>query len=78
VLDGPAYRGALRQALVAAQPVDESALRNLGTARAEAIRAFLVDDSGISAARVRLLGPEAIEPADDRWVRLELEVTAGD
>ena len=77
VLDETGYYRDLRAALVAVQLIDEMQLRGLGSARAEAIRAFLVDGSGIGAARVQVLEPVAVEPSGERWVRCQLDVAAG-
>jgi len=63
--------------LIAAQPVDESALRRLGSARAEAIRALLVDDAGVDTARVRVAAPIAAKPSGERWIHVDLEASAG-
>ena len=67
----------LKQTLVDAQPVDDAQLRELGSARGEAIRTLLVDESGIDPARVQILDPVAIEASGDRWVRCQLDVAAG-
>ena len=77
-LDETAYYHELRESLIAAQSIDETALRALGEDRAEQIRELLVDEIGIDAARVRILDPIAVESSGDGWVRLELDVTAGD
>ena len=77
VLDETAYYRDLRAALAAAQPVDDERLRELGSARAEAIRALLVDGSGIDPSRLQVLEPVPVEPSGERWVRCELEVAAG-
>jgi len=76
VLDETGYYRELRAILTAAQPVDEVQLRDLGSARAEAIRALLVDESGIGADRVRVGETIAVEPSGERWVRCDLDVAA--
>jgi hypothetical protein len=51
----------------------------LAGARAESIRALLVDELGADPGRLELLESAAVEkPSDDRWVRLELEIAARD
>jgi hypothetical protein len=48
----------------------------LAPARAEAIRAFLVDQAGIDPVRVSI-APEPKELEDsERWVRCQLELSA--
>jgi hypothetical protein len=79
VLDETAYYRDLRTALIEAQPIDPTAVTALGAARSEAIRGFLVEDSGIDSARVRLLEAAPIdESTGDRWVRCRLDVAAGE
>ncbi len=77
VLDDAAYRRALTEALIAAQPVDPAAVVALGPARAEAIRARLVDVGGLDASRVSLLPVEAAGDDGGDWVRCRLELEAG-
>ncbi len=83
-LDEVAYRDAVREALVASQPIDEAELAALAPARAEAIRAYL-EGRGLDAARVSI-SPEAVmvEPekketaatGSEKWVRCRLELNA--
>jgi hypothetical protein len=77
VLDETTYYRDLKESLAAVQPVDEAQLRELGSARSEAVRALLVDESGIDPARVQIMDPVAVEPSGDRWVRCQLDVAAG-
>jgi hypothetical protein len=84
VLDEVAYRDGLREALVASQPIDEAALEALAPARAESIRAYLVE-RGLDQARVSI-SPEAVmvEPEkketaatdSEKWVRCRLELNS--
>ncbi|TNF74029.1 MAG: DUF748 domain-containing protein [Acidobacteria bacterium] len=76
-LDEPAYRAALVEGLIEVQPVDEDQVRALGPARAEVIRDYLVEQSGIEPARVSIL-PDTVDAAtgEDR-VRCRLSVDAG-
>ena len=76
VLDETAYYRELQRWLIEAQAVDEVALRALGSARAEAIRARLVDEAGVDGARVRIVDPVEVKPAGETWVRVELDVDA--
>jgi hypothetical protein len=75
--DETAYYRELRRLLIEAQPVGDSDLQALGAARAEAIRALLVDEVGVGAARVRVVDSIELKPAGEEWVRVELEVAAG-
>jgi hypothetical protein len=77
LLDETAYYRDLKAALVAAQPVDPAQLQDLGVARAEAIRALLVDEDGIDPSRIQVPPTAAVEPSGDRWVRCRLDVVAG-
>ena len=78
-IDETKYYRALRGALVAAQAIERAALETLAAARAESIRVLLVDELGADPNRLELLEPAAVEKSsDERWVRLELEITARD
>jgi hypothetical protein len=83
VLDEVAYRYGIWEALVASQPIDKALLKALAPARAEAIRAYLVDQNGLDAARVSvapeavMMKPEKKETAatdSKNWVRCQLEL----
>ena len=76
ILDGTAYYRDLRRALVEAQSVDPAVVQALGHARAEAIRAFLVDEAALESARVQILDAVAVEPSANQWVRCRLDVAA--
>jgi hypothetical protein len=76
VLDEVDYRRALRERLLAAQPVDPAALEALAPARAEAVRTRLVDAGGLEGSRVKVLEPAPSETPGDDWVRCRLEVAA--
>jgi hypothetical protein len=75
-LDETAYYRDLQAALIAAQPVDTAAVQALGAARAEAVRAFLVNGTGADAARIRVIEPVAVEEGEgeDDWVRCRLDL----
>ena len=75
-LDEMAYRREMRDAMIAAQPVDAAAVEALGPARAEAVRSALVDTGGIDPARVQALDVETAESSDGDRVRCRLEVEA--
>ncbi len=77
VLDETAYYRDLRGALIDAQPVDPAVVQALGPARAEVIRAFLVDEAGLASSQVQILDAVALEPSGDGWVRCRLDVGAG-
>ena len=78
VLDETAYYRDLRAALIEAQPVDAAEVQALASARAEAVRAFMVDGQGIDPVQVRIIDPVAVEePSGDGWVRCRLDVDAG-
>jgi hypothetical protein len=77
-LDDTAYYRDLRAALIEAQPVGAAEVQALASARAEAIRTFLVDSQEMDPARVRVLDAVAAEkPSEDGWVRCRLDVDAG-
>ena len=71
-LDEVAYRKALIEDLAAAQTVDEGQVGALGPARAEAIRAFLVDQQGFDAGRVSVISESTDVEAAGQWVRSQL------
>jgi hypothetical protein len=75
-LDEIAYRREIRDALIAAQPIDAATVEALGPARAEAIRSALVDTGGIDPARVQVLEAELTDVPGGDWVRCRLEVEA--
>jgi hypothetical protein len=77
-LDEIAFRRSLRERMLAAQPVDPAALEALAAARAEAVRAHLVDAGGLDGARVGVLDPAPAQGSGGDWVRCRLEVAAGD
>ena len=66
----------MQKGLIDAQTIDEEQVQALGPARAEAIRGYLVDQSGIDPARIGIL-PEIVDAAtgEDR-VRCRLSVDA--
>jgi hypothetical protein len=66
----------MRESLVASQPLAEGAVAALAPARAEAIRAFLVDQAGLDPARVNIAPKPEVETGSERWVRCQLELTA--
>lgn len=73
-MDEAAYRSALVEQLVAAQPFDEAEVQALPPARAEAIRAYLVDSAGFEASRVEVL-PEPVTVSESgKWVRCQLKL----
>ena len=77
VLDETAYHRDLQAALIEAQPVDAAGIEALAAARAEAVRAFLVDSQGLDQARVRVIDAVAIEESsEDGWVRCRLDVVS--
>jgi len=79
VLDETAYYRDLKAALIAAQSVDPAEVKALGAARAEAVRAFLVDGTSADAARIRIIEPVAVEEGEgeDDWVRCRLDIDTG-
>jgi hypothetical protein len=76
VLDEVAYRLAMRGALTASQPLADGAVAALASARAEAIRAFLVDQAGIDPARVSVAPEPDVLEGSESWVRCQLELSA--
>jgi len=75
-LDELAYRGAIREALEASQPIDPAVVAGLASARAEAIRAYLVGAGGLDAARVSVATEPQVLTDSDRWVKCQLELAA--
>ena len=71
-LDEVAYRAALLDQVIAAQVVDETETEALAAARAEAIRAYLVDQAGVDASRVVVQTETATVTDSDKWVRCQL------
>ena len=78
-LDETAYYRDLQAALIEAQPVDMAAVQALGEARAEAVRAYMVDTAGIDSGRVRVVEAVAVEEGEgeDDWVRCRLDIDTG-
>ncbi|HKX54813.1 MAG TPA: DUF748 domain-containing protein, partial [Xanthomonadales bacterium] len=74
VLDETAYLQALRQRLIEAEPVPETALQALADARADAITALLAGDGSTTPVQLTRLPAEAVEAADNDEVPLELKV----
>jgi hypothetical protein len=76
VFDEVAYRGEIRQSLEASQPIEDGAVAALAPARAEVIRAYLVDQGGVDPARVSVAPEPEILTDSDRWVKCQLELAA--
>jgi hypothetical protein len=76
VLDEVAYRLAMRETIIASQPLADGAVAALAPARAEAIRAYLVDQAGLATARVSIAPEPKVVEGSERWVRCQLELTA--
>ncbi|HKX54969.1 MAG TPA: hypothetical protein VJN01_02660, partial [Xanthomonadales bacterium] len=74
VLDETAYLQALRQRLIEAEPVPETALQALADARADAITVLLAGDGSTAPLLLTRLPAEAVEAADNGEVPLELKV----
>lgn len=78
VLDEPAYLAALRDRLVAATAVEQAALEGLARERATAVLTTLREGQPEAELNATEVAPEAVEPAEDGTVPLELGVSAGD
>jgi hypothetical protein len=76
ILDEVAYRLAVREALVASQPIGEGAVAALASARAEAIRAFMVDQAMLDPERVSVAPEPQVQTGSGSWVRCQLELAA--
>jgi hypothetical protein len=76
-LDEAAYRTALVDELIAAQGIDEAEAQSLAANRAQAIRAYLVDQAGVDASRVVVLTETATVTDSDQWVRCQLSLQEG-
>ena len=75
-LDEAGYLMALREALMALQPLAEVELEALGAARAQAVRDYLTGTTALDPARIGLALPEASERADDNLIYLRLGLAA--
>ena len=77
--DETSYYRDLRVAVIEAQPVDSAVVGALAGARAEAIRAFLVDQQEVASSRVRIIEPVTLEQSTDgKWVRCRLDIATAD
>jgi hypothetical protein len=76
VVDEVAYRLAVREALVTSQPLADGAVTALASARAEAIRSFMVDQAGLDSARVSIAPEPQVQAGSEQWVRCQLELAA--
>jgi len=74
VLDEAAYLAALREQLVAAEPVTEADLDGLAGARAQGIRDALTADGTIALERVELGERTAASLNDAGWIPLQLDI----
>jgi hypothetical protein len=78
VLDEVALGTALREVLIASQPIDPGAVEALAPARAEAIRSFLVDRVGLEPGRVGVVPDPVAAEGSQSWVRCRLALAVGD
>ena len=69
-----AYAADLRDRLLSAQTIAEFELEQLANARAEAVRAAVLDDGSIDGARIVLIQPRKVTSKDGQWVTLKLDV----
>ncbi len=67
-LDVDAYRYALYESALKAQPVSDDELRDLARSRASQIRNYLVETEGLSSERVFIMEAEADDSATDAGV----------
>lgn len=79
-LDALAYRNHLADKVIAAQSVSTSELKEIASARAQAVQDALVNndgESGIAAERVSLLDPKEVDSGDDERIAMELGISSG-
>lgn len=74
VLDEAAYLAALRERLIAVEPVGEADLDALADARAQAIREALVNDGAVAPERIEVAERTSASLNDAGWVPLRLDV----
>lgn len=75
--DTLAYLTALRDRLIAAEPVSEAELLVLGAARAEAVANYLGTNASVPSERVAIGDVVPVKPGDENAVRIKLELEAG-
>ncbi len=75
-LDTAALYKAIRAKLIQVQKVTASELRQLGKARAENIKAYLVTKGAVDAQRVFILEPKVVDKAANKQIKCELSVKA--
>ena len=77
--DETSYYRDLWVAVIEAQPVDSAVIEALAGARAEAIRAFLVDQQKVAPSQVRIIEPVTLEQSTDgKWVRCRLDIATAE
>jgi hypothetical protein len=74
VLDQLAYVAALRDRLLAAEPVSKQDLIDLAAARARAIWTAFTADNQFDQDRIKLVKPGETMSEDGEWIKLELAV----
>jgi hypothetical protein len=76
-LDLAPYFQAMRGKLIAAQPVSDAELEKLSTARANTIKAYMVEMARIPVERLEIIEPDVSEDKGE-WVRCKLALDAQD
>jgi hypothetical protein len=70
------YMKAMRDALIAEEPVAETDLVALGTERTAAIRGYLIEMKTIPAERIEVLETDVHDDKGEDWVRCKLALGA--
>ncbi|VAW86496.1 hypothetical protein MNBD_GAMMA17-1220, partial [hydrothermal vent metagenome] len=76
VIDQPAYKTALYNAAVAMQPLVEDDLRDLALTRANHVRNYLVENSGLAAERIFILDVGAAEANPTNVIKAQFNLGA--
>ncbi len=75
--DTLSYLTALRDQLIAVEPVSEAELQALGEARAAAVAEYLGANADLAAERVGIEAAEPVEPGTENRVAISLQLDAG-
>ncbi len=76
IIDQPAYKAALYNAAVAIQPLIEDDLRDLALTRANHVRNYLVENSGLTAERIFILDVGVAEANPTNVIKAQFNLSA--
>ena len=74
VFDALAYSAHLRERLIAAEAISAGQLETLAMARQTAIADLLLAEGALSADRLVLQAPDAVQMEDDNWLTASFDV----